>query len=167
MFWSATHELLLISACLCLIELNRTLSQTGLFNVFETALSDSDRKIKMAGAEIFLSAMEHDPNLVRSYIVKQAEEKSNKQLMDIILDQFLVEEDMGIKLQYSEVIRMLLDTNTNQGDNGMPVALDSMPNLDPDADKFLELFYNPYVGKFVSPLLELSEGTQRHVISYR
>ncbi|KAI8603016.1 component of IIS longevity pathway SMK-1-domain-containing protein [Dissophora ornata] len=141
------------------VGLYRTLSQTGLFNVFETALSDSDRKIKMAGAEIFLSAMEHDPNLVRSYIVKQAEEKSSKQLMDIILDQFLAEEDMGIKLQYSEVIRMLLDTNTNQGDNGMPVTLDSMPNLDPDADKFLELFYNPYVGKFVSPLLELSEDS--------
>ncbi|KAF8940168.1 Platinum sensitivity protein [Dissophora ornata] len=143
------------------VGLYRTLSQTGLFNVFETALSDSDRKIKMAGAEIFLSAMEHDPNLVRSYIVKQAEEKSSKQLMDIILDQFLAEEDMGIKLQYSEVIRMLLDTNTNQGDNGMPVTLDSMPNLDPDADKFLELFYNPYVGKFVSPLLELSEAALR------
>jgi len=126
--------------------------------VFETALSDSEPKIRMAGTEIFLSAMEHDPNLVRSYIVKQSEEQAPKQLMNIILDQFLIEQDMGIKLQYSEVIRMLLDTNTSQGENGMPAALDAIPHLDPDADKFLDLFYGSHISKFVSPLLELSNG---------
>ncbi|KAG0054269.1 Platinum sensitivity protein [Gryganskiella cystojenkinii] len=135
----------------------RNLSQTGLFNVFEAALSDSEPKIRMAGTEIFLSAMEHDPNLVRSYIVKQAEEKTPKQLLDIILDQFLVEEDMGIKMQYSEVIRMLLDTNTSQGDNGMPSMLEAIPNLDPDADKFLDLFYLEPIKKFVQPLSNLSD----------
>ncbi|KAF9113994.1 Platinum sensitivity protein [Mortierella sp. AM989] len=139
------------------VGLYRTLSQNGLFNVFELALSDAEPKIKMAGTEIFLSAMEHDPNLVRSYIVKQAEEKVPKQLMNIILDQFLAEGDMGIKLQFSEVIRILLDTNTSQMDNGAQVALDAIPNLDPDADKFLELFYGSYVGRFVSPMLELSD----------
>ncbi|KAF9929168.1 Platinum sensitivity protein [Mortierella alpina] len=143
----------------------RTLSQNGLFNVFEIALADSEGKIKLAGTEIFLSAMEHDPNLIRSHIVKQDEDKVPNQLMDIILDQFLTEEDMGIKLQFSEVIRALLDTNTNQNDNGMPTTLDAIPNMDPDADKFLELFYKtsgPYpFGKFVSPLLELSEAALR------
>ncbi|KAF8968671.1 Platinum sensitivity protein [Entomortierella lignicola] len=139
------------------VGLYRTLSQTGLFNVFELALSDNETKIKLAGTEIFLSAMEHDPNLVRSYIVKQAEEKAPKQLMNIILDQFLAEEDMGIRLQFSEVVRILLDTNTSQMDNGMQATLDPIPNLDPDADKFLELFYETYVGKFVSPMLELSD----------
>ncbi|GJJ70899.1 protein phosphatase 4 regulatory subunit 3 [Entomortierella parvispora] len=138
------------------VGLYRTLSQTGLFNVFELALSDSEPSIRMAGTEIFLSAMEHDPNLVRSYIVKQSEEQTPKQLMNIILYQFLIEQDMGIKLQYSEVIRMLLDTNTSQCENGMPAALDAIPHLDPDADKFLDLFYASHISKFVSPLLELS-----------
>ncbi|KAF9565122.1 Platinum sensitivity protein [Mortierella alpina] len=147
------------------VGLYRTLSQNGLFNVFEIALADSEAKIKLAGTEIFLSAMEHDPNLIRSHIVKQDEDKAPNQLMDIVLDQFLTEEDMGIKLQFSEVIRALLDTNTNQNDNGMPTTLDAIPNMDPDADKFLELFYKtsgPYpFGKFVSPLLELSEAALR------
>ncbi|KAI1320357.1 Platinum sensitivity protein [Mortierella claussenii] len=141
------------------VGLYRTLSQNGLFSVFEAALSDTEPKIKMAGTEIFMSAMEHDPNLVRAHIVKQADDKAPKQLMDTILDQFLAEKDMGIKLQCSEVIRLLLDTNTNQNDNGMSTTLDATPNLDPDSDRFLELFYNPYVEKFVSPLLELSEDT--------
>ncbi|KAF9353030.1 Platinum sensitivity protein [Mortierella sp. AD094] len=143
------------------VGLYRTLSQSGLFNVFEMALSDEEPKIKMAGTEIFLSAMEHDPNLVRSYIVKQAEETVPKKLMDIILDQFLAEGDTGIKLQFSEVIRILLDTNTSQIDNGMQVAMNAPPNLDPDADIFLELFYKSYVEKFVSPLLELSDAALR------
>ncbi|KAG0202668.1 Platinum sensitivity protein [Mortierella sp. GBA30] len=141
------------------VGLYRTLGQNGLFNVFEIALSDTEPKIKLAGTEIFLSAMEHDPVLIRSHIVKQFDDKVPRQLMDIILDQFLAEEDMGIKLQFSEVIRVLLDTNTSQNENnGMPTALDAIPNLDPNADKFLELFYGSYIGKFVSPLLELSEG---------
>lgn len=103
--------------------------------------------------------MEQEPNLIRSHIVRQSGEEASKHLLDIILDQFLKEEDTGIKLQYAEVIRILLDTNTSQGDSLIPTALDAMPNVDPDADKFLELFYGPYVGKFVSPLLDLSEGT--------
>ncbi|KAF9425823.1 Platinum sensitivity protein [Podila epigama] len=140
------------------VGLYRTLSQTGLFNIFELALSDTEPKIKMAGAEILLSAMEHDPNLVRSYIVKQSEDKEQRQLMDIILDQLLVEKDVGIQLQYSEVLRVLLDTNPNQMEGGMQL-INNNSSHDPDADKFLDLFYETYIGKFVSPLLELSEDT--------
>lgn len=136
----------------------RTLSQNGLFNIFEMALSDTEQKIKMAGAEILLSAMEHDPNLVRSYIVKQSEDQDQKQLMDVLLDQMLVEEDVGIKLQYSEVLRVLLDTNPNQMDNGMQIVNNTTPH-DPDLDKFLDLFYQRFVEKLVSPMLALPEGT--------
>jgi protein phosphatase-4 regulatory subunit 3 len=143
--------------------INRTLSQTGLFHVFEAALGDPLPKIRMAGTEVFLAAMEHDPNLIRSYIVRQSEDKPPKQLMDIILNQFLVEEDVGIRLQFSEVIRSLLDINAAQTETGMPLALDVPTNSDPDADKYLELFYMPYIAKFVSPLLELTEGTFRVV----
>ncbi|KAF9907190.1 Platinum sensitivity protein [Linnemannia zychae] len=143
------------------VGLYRTLSQTGLFQVFETALGDSLPKIRMAGTEVFLAAMEHDPNLIRSYIVRQSVDKPPKQLMDIILNQFLVEDDVGIRLQFSEVIRSLLDINAAQTETGMPLALDAPTNPDPDADKYLELFYMPYITKFTSPLLELTEVALR------
>ncbi|KAG0289119.1 Platinum sensitivity protein, partial [Dissophora globulifera] len=141
------------------VGLFRTLGQHGLFSVFEVALSDSNPNIKMAGTEILLSAMEHDPTLIRIHITKQADEKAPRQLMDIILDQFVAEEDMGVRLQYSEVIRMLLDTNTSQAESGMLTSMDSMPSHDPDSERFLDLFYGTYVGRFASPLLELSEDT--------
>ncbi|KAF9934165.1 Platinum sensitivity protein [Linnemannia zychae] len=139
------------------VGLYRTLSQTGLFHVFEEALGDTVPKVRMAGTEVFLAAMEHDPNLIRSYIVQQAEEKASKQLMDIILNQFLIEDDVGIRLQLTEVIRSLLDINAAQTETGMPLALDVPANSDPDADKYLELFYMPYITKFASPLLNLTE----------
>ncbi|KAF9582402.1 Platinum sensitivity protein, partial [Lunasporangiospora selenospora] len=142
------------------ISLYRTLTQTGLFKVLEFALADSQSDIRTAGAEIMLLTIEHDPNVVRSHIVKQVGAKAPNQLMDIILDLFLKEVDMGIKLQFSEVIRLLLDTNSNQNEVGMPTVLDPIPNMDPEADKFLDILYSPpvFLNKFVSPLLELEEG---------
>ncbi|KAF8931555.1 Platinum sensitivity protein [Dissophora ornata] len=140
------------------VGLYRTLCQCGLFGVFEMALSDNEKAIKMSGAEIMLSALEHDASLVRSHIVKQAEDKSvQKQLFDVILDLFLAEKDAGVMVQISELIRVLLDTNPNLNENGMPMSLERSANLDPDADKFLGLFYSSYVGKFLSPLLSLSD----------
>ncbi|KAI8600482.1 component of IIS longevity pathway SMK-1-domain-containing protein [Dissophora ornata] len=142
------------------VGLYRTLCQCGLFGVFEMALSDNEKAIKMSGAEIMLSALEHDASLVRSHIVKQAEDKSvQKQLFDVILDLFLAEKDAGVMVQISELIRVLLDTNPNLNENGMPMSLERSANLDPDADKFLGLFYSSYVGKFLSPLLSLSDDT--------
>ncbi|KAG0008963.1 Platinum sensitivity protein [Entomortierella chlamydospora] len=136
----------------------RTLCQNGLFNVFDMALSDDERSIKMAGAEIMLSALEHDPSLVRTYIVKQSEGTKQRRLFDVLIDQFLAEQDAGIMIQLSELIRVLLDTNPNPNEGGIPTTIHSSYILDPDADKFLDLFYSQYVANFVSALLNLSEA---------
>ncbi|KAF9397587.1 Platinum sensitivity protein [Mortierella sp. AD011] len=144
--------------CYLILDLARTLCQNGLFNVFDMALSDDERSIKMAGAEIMLSALEHDPSLVRTYIVKQSEGTKQKRLFGVLIDQFLVEQDAGIMIQLSELIRVLLDTNPNPNEGGIPTTIHSSYILDPDADKFLDLFYYQYVENFVSALLNLSQA---------
>ncbi|KAG0327382.1 Platinum sensitivity protein [Dissophora globulifera] len=164
------------------IGLYRTLCQCGLFNIFEMALADSERAIKMAGAEIMMSALEHDASLVRGYIVRQADTMHRKQdqpqqpqqqpqkqqdqsqaqslpqrqqLFDVLLDQFLVEKDAGVMTQISELIRVLLDTNPNLNENCMPAMIDNSTRVDSDADRFLILFYKTYSSKLLSPLLNL------------
>ncbi|KAG0298460.1 Platinum sensitivity protein, partial [Dissophora globulifera] len=164
------------------IGLYRTLCQCGLFNIFEMALADSERTIKMAGAEIMMSALEHDASLVRGYIVRQADTIHRKQdqpqqpqqqpqkqhdqlqaqslpqrqqLFDVLLDQFLVEKDAGVMTQISELIRVLLDTNPNLNENCMPAMIDNSTRVDSDADRFLILFYKTYSSKLLSPLLNL------------
>ncbi|KAF9970448.1 Platinum sensitivity protein, partial [Actinomortierella ambigua] len=138
--------------------LHRTLYQCGMFNIFAPSLQDSETRIRFAAAEILGNVMEHDPNMLRSFIVKQSEDKAPVQLLEVIVTRFLHEEELGIKLQLSEIIRAMLDTNTGLSENGTPAMLESFGNLDPDADKFLELFYLQYFSKFVSPLLDISEG---------
>ncbi|KAF9203679.1 Platinum sensitivity protein, partial [Haplosporangium sp. Z 27] len=140
------------------VGLFRTLVQNGLFSVFYMALSDNERSIKMAGAEIMLSALEHDASLIRSHIVKQSEEMKEKRLFDVLINQFLVEQDAGVMIQLSELIRVLIDTNPSLNEGMISTSIHILPILDSDADKFLDLFYSEYAAKFVSALLNLSEA---------
>ncbi|KAF9361683.1 Platinum sensitivity protein [Mortierella sp. NVP85] len=142
------------------IGLYRTLCRNGLFGLFELALADNDRVIKMAGAEIMVSALEHDGGLVRFHIVERSVDTNRRQVFDVLLSQFLVEEDAGIVVQFSELIRVLLDTNPNLSESGMPMLMESSMNPDPNATKFLELFYSFYVDMFVSPLMSLTEDVK-------
>lgn len=74
----------------------------------------------MAGAEILGSILEHDPNLVRSYILAQVkQDKSKKSLVETVIQRFIADPDLGMKAQFVEVIRTLLDTATGFGDNGI------------------------------------------------
>ncbi|KAG0221806.1 Platinum sensitivity protein [Mortierella sp. GBA43] len=133
------------------------LCQSGLFGLFELALADDDKAIKMAGAEIMVSALEHDGGLVRSHMVDRAADTNRRQVFDVLLSQFLVEKDAGIIIQFSELIRGLLDMNPNITESGMPMLIECPTNPDPNANKFLELFYSSYVDMFVSPLMSLTE----------
>ncbi|KAF9898819.1 Platinum sensitivity protein, partial [Lobosporangium transversale] len=137
----------------------RTLCQCGLFNVFTFSFTDSEGCIKMAGIEIMLSVLEYDASLVRSHIVKQAENPSDQQIFGVIVEQFLVERDVGAITQLSELIRMLLNTSPYLTEcASIQATIQSSSRLDPDADKFLELFYSLYVDKLMSPLLDLPEA---------
>ncbi|KAF9575098.1 Platinum sensitivity protein [Mortierella alpina] len=136
----------------------RKLCQTGLFSVFEFALADSDPRIRMAGVEITLSAMEHDSNLIRSHVVARADGSDQKQLFEIIVDQFLAESDSGIMTQFAEVIRILLDMNIGLIEGGMTMTTDGSRHLDQEGNRFLDLFYSTYIHKLVSPLMALSNG---------
>ncbi|KAF9282356.1 Platinum sensitivity protein [Mortierella alpina] len=137
----------------------RKLCQTGLFSVFEFALADSEPRIRMAGVEITLSAMEHDSNLIRTHVVARADVADQKQLFEIIVDQFLAEQDSGIMTQFAEVIRILLDMNIGLIEGGMALTTDASGHLDQDGNKFLDLFYSSYIQKLVLPLMAITNDT--------
>ncbi|KAF9990610.1 Platinum sensitivity protein [Mortierella antarctica] len=138
----------------------RKLCQTGLFSVFEFALADSEPRIRMAGVEITLSAMEHDSNLIRSHVVARADKADQKQLFEIIVGQFLAEQDSGIMTQFAEVIRILLDMNIGLIESGMAMTTDGSGYFDQDGNRFLDLFYSSYVHDLVSPLMAISNVRQ-------
>ncbi|RUS19445.1 component of IIS longevity pathway SMK-1-domain-containing protein [Endogone sp. FLAS-F59071] len=131
--------------------LYRALSHHGLFGIFEHSLADPDALVRMAGAEILGSILEHDPNLVK-------QDKSKKSLVETVIQRFIADPDLGMKAQFVEVIRTLLDTATGFGDNGITGPAEPMLHKpEPEAEEFLGLFYDNYIGEFVKPLMGLPE----------
>ncbi|KAL1922484.1 uncharacterized protein VTP21DRAFT_10023 [Calcarisporiella thermophila] len=137
--------------------LYRSLSQHGLFSIFDYALPDPEPAVKMAGLEILASVLEQDPNLVRSYILAQTRQEK-KPLVETIIQRFLGDPDLGIKVQYAEVIRVLLDTAAGFGENGLNPPNEAMlnPKHDPETDDFLTLFYDRYAPHLFFPLMNLT-----------
>ncbi|KAJ2959258.1 hypothetical protein NQZ79_g5223 [Umbelopsis isabellina] len=134
-------------------EVYNSLCNHGLFQIFECSLTDTDVKVRLAGAEILESVLEHDSDLVRSFIVDQSKrdpKDTSTSLIEVIIEQFINDEDEGIKMQYAEVMRALLDTNAGIGESVMAEI-----SRDSDAGQFLVLFYDRYMVQYVKPLLDI------------
>ncbi|KAM3582046.1 Platinum sensitivity protein [Umbelopsis sp. WA50703] len=134
-------------------EVYNSLCNHGLFQIFECSLTDTDVKVRLAGAEILESVLEHDSDLVRSFIVDQSKrdpKDTSTSLIEVIIEQFINDKDEGIKMQYAEVMRALLDTNAGIGESVMAEI-----SRDSDAGQFLVLFYDKYMVQYVKPLLDI------------
>ncbi|KAG5456908.1 MAG: component of IIS longevity pathway SMK-1-domain-containing protein [Olpidium bornovanus] len=133
-----------------------SLSTHGLFRVFHFAFQDPAANIRMAGADVLSSILEHDPGLVRSYILVQIRTNAQPPLLESIIDRLLTDQDFGVRIQFVEVMRILLGTNRVPG--GIEALMEGRPppRVDEEAAQFLEAFYDPYMKQVCAPLLELS-----------
>ncbi|KAF9905386.1 Platinum sensitivity protein [Linnemannia zychae] len=141
----------------------RRLCTFGLFTLLEFAFASENDRIKLAGIEILLMALEDSSSLVRSHIVLQAKFKSNKVFFDAIVNLLLVEDDPNLMPQLAEAIRVLVDIDPESADEdglgflgGNLMTVESSSRLDPDAEQFLDLFYTQYCSTLVAPILQLT-----------
>ncbi|KAF9138050.1 Platinum sensitivity protein [Mortierella sp. GBA39] len=141
----------------------RRLFQQGLFSMFEFAFASDCVRVKQAGTDILLMALEDSSGSIRTHIVEQARGKSNKPFFDGVINQFLTENDANLMSQLTEIIRVLVDIDPESADdNGMgmlvgaPFSVMISSRLDPDADQFLDLFYTQYCSTLVAPVLQLT-----------
>ncbi|CAG8604714.1 1400_t:CDS:10, partial [Dentiscutata heterogama] len=140
-------------------ELYRSLARHGLFKVFDHSLVDDDPTVKTAGGEILASLLDTDASIIRSHIVKQAEDKK-KTLAETIIERFIQDPDLGVKAQYAEALRLLLDMNAGLSEMGfiVPESLSLLqPKHDDDIDNFLNLFYEELISKMVKPVSDLEK----------
>ncbi|KAF9133013.1 Platinum sensitivity protein [Mortierella sp. 14UC] len=140
----------------------RRLCTFGLFTLLEFAFASDNDRIKLAGVEILLMALEDSSSLVRSHIVLQAKFKSRKVFFDAIINLFLKEDDPNLMPQLAEAIRILVDVDPESGDEdslgflGVDLmSVESSSRLDPDAEQFLDLFYAQYCSMLLAPILQL------------
>ncbi|CAG8554708.1 352_t:CDS:10 [Diversispora eburnea] len=137
----------------------RELYRHGLFQIFDHSLMDEDVSIRTAAGEILASILDTEASIIRSHIIKQSEE-NKKTLAETIIERFIQDEDTGVKVQYSEALRLLLDMNAGLSEMGLivpPESLPLLPKQDDDIDNFLNLFYEKIINLMVAPIMDLQE----------
>lgn len=140
--------------------------QFGLFPVVMFALRHHDAAVRVAGTDILVSLIDHDPHMVRMQIFNAIKEKTTP-LTDTLIELLLVEVDLGVKSQMADAIKILLDPSTtqaqmdmmNRAQNGEFVQKQrgSGPHMTitPQTDAFISNFYEESAKRLFQPLKDL------------
>ncbi|KAM0756516.1 DUF625-domain-containing protein [Meredithblackwellia eburnea MCA 4105] len=134
----------------------RSLAERGLLRVIELALSRTvtreDGVMRGATVEILMTLVDHDPNNVRGYSLKQHAGGGKRALAMFLIELFHGEEDLGLKAQMAEALRVLVDAG---GEGGPLEAPPRMRQEDPEAEKFLQYFYDECIKTLMAPMFEV------------
>lgn len=139
--------------------------QNGLFIVIDFALLHEDASVRIAGTDVLVAMIDHDPAMMRAFIFRQINDKQ-KPLTDTLIELLLGEQDLGVKAQIADAIRVLLDPSTGPQIEGLGKASDITMRLnarshttDHETENFLKNFYDESAKKLFMPLSELSKRT--------
>ncbi|KAG4304874.1 hypothetical protein PORY_001549 [Pneumocystis oryctolagi] len=136
-----------------------TFVANGLFDVVYFALY-SESSICIAGAEILMTVIEHDPVFVRSFILDQIN-TNDKSILDVLIDLLHHEPNLGTKVQIFETIKVLMDPTSISSDPiSKPNEVSQKPS-NSDTDKFLQLFYDKSAKFLFKPVLNLDSLTKK------
>ncbi|KAJ8101856.1 component of IIS longevity pathway SMK-1-domain-containing protein [Lipomyces tetrasporus] len=137
----------------------------GLFDVIDFALRDDIPNVRIAGTELILSIIDHDPSFVRSVVLKTANE--NTSIIDTLIDLLLSGSDFGVTSQVSEAIQILLDPTSGQPLEALRKTADMFLRQradDPEIEMFLDSFYNQSVQRLFQRLTDLNSADKlRHM----
>lgn len=85
----------------------------GLLRVITFAILNKEASIRVAGTDILVAMIDHDPGMVRAYIYKAINEKKTP-LTETLIELLLVEVDLGVKAQAADAIKVLLEPQPPQ-----------------------------------------------------
>ena len=137
--------------------------QNGLLNVIVYALSQHEAAMRIAGTDILVAMIDHDPAMVRAHIFKAITEKRTP-LTDTLIDLLLIENDLGVKAQAADAIKVLLDPQQAPPDgmgrmNEQFLAARYKNNtaVSQQTDSFIQDFYDNGAKKLFQPLKDLEK----------
>ena len=91
----------------------------GLLRVITFAILNKEASIRVAGTDILVAMIDHDPIMVRAYIYKAINEKRTP-LTETLIELLLVEVDLGVKAQAADAIKILLEPQPLQPPQQQP-----------------------------------------------
>ncbi|KAJ3020288.1 Platinum sensitivity protein [Thoreauomyces humboldtii] len=127
----------------------RTLINHGLFTALCDMLSKGDLAIRTAVAAISAHIIDYDANIVRSLTQAQAKVPGQQPFLELLIDRLLIEKDAGLRSQYAEMIRVLLETAPLDASEGI---VPHPPSGAGAVDGFLDLVYDKWIHKLMSPI---------------
>ncbi|RAL07973.1 SMEK family protein [Aspergillus homomorphus CBS 101889] len=80
----------------------------GLFAVIAFAIKHPKPPLRTTGIDLLVSLLDHDPIMMRGYMLKAVNEKKTP-LTDTLIDLLHTESDLGVKNQLADAIKVLLD----------------------------------------------------------
>ena len=145
----------------------------GLLRVITFAILNKEASIRVAGTDILVAMIDHDPGMVRAYIFKSIGEKTTP-LTDTLIELLLVEVDLGVKAQAADAIKVLLEPPQipppQAQAQAQAQAQDAMarngeflskmrgaPNQNPQTESFIAHFYEHSANKLFKPLKDLEK----------
>lgn len=146
----------------------------GLLRVITFAILNKEASIRVAGTDILVAMIDHDPAMVRAYIYKAINEKKTP-LTETLIELLLVEVDLGVKAQAADAIKVLLEPQPTQPPQQQP---QSQPQQQPpqaqsqeaiarQTGEFLSKhFYDNSASKLFQPLKDLEKRETLNDITF-
>lgn len=94
----------------------RQLIKHGFFDVIKYALNSDDLQMRGTGVDIVRSAIDHDANLVRTFVLEDVKSEFPS-LLDAFVRLLRSEQDAGIKAQMTDMLKVLLDVTPRLPEN--------------------------------------------------
>ncbi|RDW74307.1 SMEK family protein [Aspergillus mulundensis] len=143
------------------------LINNGLFAVIAFAIKHPNPAIRTTGIDILVALLDHDPIMMRSYMLKAVNEKKTP-LTDTLIDLLHTEVDLGVKNQLADAIKVLLDPQVPiqaAMARAGPEAAKVRPNMLPDA--FVQNHFDESSRRLFAPLKRLEDQSNLHGLTFQ
>lgn len=141
-----------------------TMVAHGLFNVITYAIRHAQPSMRTTGIDILVALLDHNPNMMRNYMLKAVHEKKIP-LTDVLIDLLHAETDLGVKNQLADAIKILLDPQPpssepmgNRNSSEFMTKLSRPPQLTPTQaanEQFAQDHFDRSCKKLFRPLKDL------------
>ncbi|XP_042517285.1 serine/threonine-protein phosphatase 4 regulatory subunit 3-like isoform X1 [Macadamia integrifolia] len=127
------HEFCSLSRSLQLVQqlrLFRDLMNEGIFDIITDALRSPDKRLVLTGTDILILFLNQDPNLLRSYVIRQ----EGNPLLGLLVKGMITDFGEDMHCQFLEILRSLLDSYTLSGSQ---------------RDNIIEIFYEKHLDQLI------------------
>ncbi|KAL2813803.1 component of IIS longevity pathway SMK-1-domain-containing protein [Aspergillus cavernicola] len=140
----------------------------GLFGVIAFAIKHPNPAVRTTGIDILVALLDHDPIMMRSYMLKAVNEKKTP-LTDTLIDLLHTEADLGVKNQLADAIKVLLDPQVPLqaaiARAGPEHAAKMRPNILSDA--FVQNHFDESSKRLFAPLKRLESQSSPHATTFQ